>query len=281
MNRRIYFLFLLTFAFACQDKPTPTNQSRATELPDSTGYVINSEHEVDGLKIYPLSASPVYLGSNLILMKPAAGSKHASGSEINFEFRLTGEAFELGDQTEDAEAKQLANHAEGQYFQVIFNERDPEVFHETSFSKKFEDGQYVALAHLSRSYHESVKSASAFQLFQFTVGDVTLKPEKLSDPRLFYNRPLGTYSGEDAKKVLLDFYLMNTNLTVSGQKVLVTVNDKTEFVIAKWRSYILEGLPMGVNKIKIELLDKQGKLVGGGYNRIEKTFTLQETAPIQ
>ena len=98
---------------------------------------------------------------------------------------------------------------------------------------------------------------------------------------MFYNRPTGTYVGEDTKKVLLDFYIMNTNLSLKGNKVLVTINGKTQFVIAKWRPYVLEGLPMGENKVKIELLDKNGNLLGLGTNRIEKTFTLKGEEPVQ
>lgn len=280
MKRSIYLILFAATLFTCNSKPTPTNESRHPEVADTTGYVINSPHEKDGLKIYPLPPSPVYKDARIILKEPAAGSKHESGATIDFNFRMVGESFDLGDQTEDVEAKQLANDEDGQYIQMIFNNKEPEVFHESSFSKQFEDGHYVALAHLSRSYHESIKSASAFQLFQFTVGEVTLKPEKLSDPRLFYSRPLGEYSGKDAEKVLLDFYIMNTNLSPKGNKVVVTVDDKTKFVIAKWRPYILEGLSMGEHKVSIELIDKQGKLIGGGNNRITKKFVLKGDAPV-
>ena len=47
----------------------------------------------------------------------------------------------------------------------------------------------------------------------------------LTNEFLFYSRPKGTYKGNDTKKLLLDFYLVNTDISPTGNKVKATIND--------------------------------------------------------
>ena len=91
---------------------------------------------------------------------------------------------------------------------------------------------------------------------------------------VFYSRPKGTYKGEDTKKVMLDFYLVNTDLT-DGNQVRATING-TEFMVKEWAPMIIEGLPMGENTVKLELLDADMKLISAPFNPVERTFTLAE-----
>jgi len=93
---------------------------------------------------------------------------------------------------------------------------------------------------------------------------------------LFYSRPKGTYSGDDTNKLLLDFYLANTNISADGNKVKVTINGTTEFMFSTWQPYFVEGLPMGDNTIKLELVDNAGNAIGDGINTVERTFSLNQ-----
>ena len=94
---------------------------------------------------------------------------------------------------------------------------------------------------------------------------------------MFYSRPKGTYTGAATEKVMLDFFLLNTDISPSGNKVRATINGE-EFMITEWAPYQIEGLPMGVTTVKLELLDASGNLVDSPFNPVERTVTLAEEA---
>ena len=127
----------------------------------------------------------------------------------------------------------------------------------------------MILAFLSRSYHESVKNKNAFILTQ--VGE---KKVDLDKELLFYSRPKGTYRGSDTEKLLLDFYLVNTEISANGNKVRATIQDK-EFIIDEWAPYYIEGLSKGEVKIKLELIDSFGNLINSPFNPSERIVTLE------
>ena len=64
---------------------------------------------------------------------------------------------------------------------------------------------------------------------------------------------------------MLDFYLVNTKLSEAGNKVKAIING-TEFILTDWKPYSIEGLPIGENKIQLQLIDKTGKLIPGPFN---------------
>ena len=49
-------------------------------------------------------------------------------------------------------------------------------------------------------------------------------------------------------------------------------------MLDKWEPYVVEGLPMGDNTFKLELLDKDGNLVDNRFNPVERTITLKPGA---
>jgi hypothetical protein len=138
-----------------------------------------------------------------------------------------------------------------------------------SFTKKLDEKNNIILAFLSRSYHESVKNSNAYVLTQ--TGNEKID---LTDEFLFYSRPKGTYKGVDTEKLLLDFYLVNTNLSSTGNKVKATIQD-TEFIIEEWAPYYIEGLPKGEIKIKLELIDASGNLIDSPFNPSNRTVILE------
>ena len=96
----------------------------------------------------------------------------------------------------------------------------------------------------------------------------------LNNEFLFYSRPKGTYKGSDTEKLLLDFYLINTEISADGNKVRATIQDK-EFFIDEWAPYYIEGLAKGEVKIKLELIDSSGNLIDTPFNPSERTVTLE------
>ncbi len=231
----------------------------------------------DGITITEKTSAPEYPGAGLTLDAPAAGEAVAGAN--NFKFTVTpGENdYQLGNQTEGANANGCANSAKGQHIHFIVNNAPYKAFYTPEFESELGEGSNVVLAFISRSYHESIKAAGAFVVTEFNTsgGD----PADLSGKHLFYSRPKGTYKGEFAKKVLLDFYVVNTELAEDGDQVKVTVNG-TEFMLPMWVPYTIEGMPMGENTIMIELVDAEGNMIEGPFNNSgERVITLTEEEP--
>jgi hypothetical protein len=192
---------------------------------------------------------------------------------VNFKYELTN--FQLTQMTGHDHSKEMANSMQGQHIHFIVDNEPYTALYEPKVTKDLKEGNHVVLSFLSRSYHESLKHKTAYDLRTFKVG----QPKEASTfnvnaPNMFYSRPKGEYVGNDTKKVMLDFYLVNTTLSANGNKVRATINGN-EFMLDKWTPYMMEGLPMGENKIKLELVDKDGKVIPGPYNTVERTITLK------
>lgn len=223
----------------------------------------------------PAPASPEYTDAMLEITGPTEGQTLPSGDSVAFSYNVTN--YELGVVTEDASQKPLANSADGQHVHLILN-NDPyhAIYKPEGFKLALDDGHYVALSFLSRSYHESVKNPEAYKVVQFTVGEGETEEVDLAAPMLFYSRPKGTYTGKDTEQLLFDFYLVNTEIGAGGNQVRVTVNGDTTMMVNEWKPFVLKGLPMGENTVKVELVDSEGNLIDSPFNSEERTFTLEE-----
>jgi len=186
-----------------------------------------------------------------------------------YQFSFDVNQYELGMQTLKDFDYQLANSAKGQHIHFIVNNGPYSAHYEDTFTKQFEDSSNVILAFLSRSYHESVKNSNAYILTQLGEDEIDLNKEFL-----FYSRPKGTYSGIDTENLLLDFYLVNTEISNTGNKVRATINN-TQFIIDEWVPYNIKGLPKGEIKIKLELIDTFGNLIETPFNPSERTVILE------
>ena len=213
------------------------------------------------IKISKVEGSPKYEDAALVL------NELNSGSELEFSFDVKN--YKLGAQTEHEFQYSLANSKKGQHIHLIINNNPYSAHYTNKFKKKLDPDNGVILAFLSRSYHESVKNKNAYIFTQY--GD--LEKIDLDKQYLFYSRPKGTYTGQDTKKLLLDFYLVNTTISKNGNKVRATINDE-EFLIDEWSPYYIEGLPKGEVKIKLELINSSGELIDSPFNPSNRTVIL-------
>ena len=213
------------------------------------------------IKISKVEGSPKYEDAALVL------NELNSGSELEFSFDVKN--YKLGAQTEHEFQYSLANSKKGQHIHLIINNNPYSAHYTSKFKKKLDPDNGVILAFLSRSYHESVKNKNAYIFTQY--GD--LEKIDLDKQYLFYSRPKGTYTGQDTKKLLLDFYLVNTTISKNGNKVRATINDE-EFLIDEWSPYYIEGLPKGEVKIKLELINSSGELIDSPFNPSIRTVIL-------
>ena len=214
------------------------------------------------ISITKVEGSPEYSNSVLKMNEPIIVDE-------GYKFSFDVNQYELGMQTLKDFDYQLANSAKGQHIHFIVNNGPYSAHYENIFSKTLKDSSNVILAFLSRSYHESVKNKNAFVLTQ--VGEKNID---LNNEFLFYSRPKGTYKGVDTEKLLLDFYLVNSEISTNGNKVRATIQDK-EFIIEEWAPYYIEGLPKGEIKIKLELIDASGNLIDSPFNPSNRTVTLE------
>ena len=278
MKKFIWFLMMAaTVSFtACDDDADDVD---ATIIDADTTVVEETTMaedmlEQEGLRVYPMEGYKQFENVQLALTNPKDGAKINPG---NVKFNYNVQNFELGKITEDAEQMGIANSADGQHLHVILNNEPYMAHYKPEFQKELTAGRYNLLTFPSRSYHLSIKDRGAMVLKNFTVGDAataTGDTLDLTKPHLFYSRPKGEYKGKDAQKVMLDFYLANTDLS-DGHYVVADINGK-QMKITKWQPYIMEGLPMGQNTITLTLYDAQGNIVQSPYNPVTRTITLME-----
>jgi len=264
---------LLLGLVAC-DTAKQQKESSAQATVETVTTTNAASMEKNGIRLTPFNDSPKFPEAQLRVIGPATGAMIQSGA-VPFDYDLTN--FQLSKMTGGMHAGDMANSMKGQHIHNIVDNEPYTAHYTTEFTKNITDGQHVILSFLSRSYHESLKHRGAYDLRVITVGNAA--PEtplnfNLRGQHLFYSRPKDVYSGNDTKKVMLDFYLVNTNLAPEGNKVRATING-TEFMLEQWAPYMMEGLPMGQNTVKLELVDNSGTVVPGPYNSVVRTFTLQ------
>jgi hypothetical protein len=264
MRNLIFLFFLSTILFSCQNN---TASDEGEKMEDNQSETENPDAKY---KLTPFSTSPEYSDANIGLMTYINGK---------WNFNVTGDSYKLGEQTADAGQKMCANSAKGQHIHLIIDNGPYNARYTSSFNDvPVENGNHYILAFLSRSYHESIKTNTAYTAQYATVVDSTAtKFESINDPMLFYSRPKGTYVGEkETKKVMLDFYVINLELG-DNYKVKADINGEIH-LIDKWQPYYIEGLPLGKNKIKLTLVDQRGNAVDTPLNPVEREFELKADA---
>jgi hypothetical protein len=202
--------------------------------------------------------------------------RYISFDQGKMNFDIAGTSYKLGEQTSDAPLKMCANSAQGQHIHVIVDNKPYDAKYQSAFDYDITDGEHYFLAFLSRSYHESIKTGTAYQVLKVNVKNKSfMSSQYVNSPMLFYSRPKGNYVGEaETKKVMLDFYPVNVTIAKNQYRVKAEINDET-FILDHWQPYYIEGLPMGENKIKLTLIDKTGEVVQAPLNPVERVFTLK------
>jgi len=96
-------------------------------------------------------------------------------------------------------------------------------------------------------------------------------------PLLTYSRPKGEYKGEDADPIMIDFWFSNAKLIGEGgqYRVRYSIDNGEAKFLDKWEPIWLSGWISGKHTIKLELVDKDSKLVdNGGYNSTTREITV-------
>lgn len=200
----------------------------------------------------------------------------------------------------------------GNHIHVILDNQPYEAYY--NLDQEFElrnvsDGEHTLRVFPSRPWHESYKNDGAFAMVKFTVKNggadetkpATVNGQLMSNantaptpegkdmpasmagavdakrPLLTYSRPKGEYKGEDTKAVMIDFWLSNAKLKDDGgeYRVRYSVDGGESQFIDKWAPIWLTGWVAGKHTVKLELVDKDDKLVdNGGYNSTTREITI-------
>ncbi|RNC89713.1 MAG: hypothetical protein ED555_09645 [Allomuricauda sp.] len=228
------------------------------------------------ISLTKLEGSPAYEDAELILQSQTSMTVDGNRA-VEFDFAVNN--YELGAQTESENAQKLANSGKGQHIHFILNNQPYSAHYTPKFNKEIPDGVHHLVAFLSRSYHESVKNENSVVVRKMEIGE---NPENthgfdLDAPTLIYSRPKGEYTGKDTENLMLDFFVLNTTLAEDGNKVRATINGQ-EFMITEWAPHVINGLPMGEVTIQLELLDSDGNLIEGPFNKVTRTVLLKPDA---
>ena len=265
MNKNLGFLaFVIIFLFAC--KQEAPKEMEVVELVDE---IVNLEMEKDGIKLTTNNLATSFDNAHLHMIAPSEVDPIFPDSTL---FRFEVENYELGVNTADQLSGQCANSGKGQHIHWILNNEPYTAHYEAEFMKQLPAENSVLLAFLSRSYHMSIKSPEAYVLTELSAGN-SIDDFNEGNPHMFYSRPKGTYTGKDANKVMLDFYLINTDLKDKDYTVRASING-VSFDLKTWEPYFIEGLAEGENTIKLELLDNEGNLVKSKFNPVERTINV-------
>lgn len=245
-----------------------TNNTDTTNTSDSA-TVENAQHAI---AINPLNHSKEFPGATLKIASITAEKVGADSAKVTVKYDVSN--FELTAQTEHDH--HMANSHDGQHIHFILDNTPYAALYKPEHSVTVPvNSEHYLMSFLSRSYHESIKTADAHKLVKFKVtADAKIEEQAVpAEAALFYSRPKGDYKGEDTKFMLLDFFVSNAELGADGHKVKASVNGQ-EFTLDKWVPYEILNLPMGENTVKLTLVDKDGNTVSGDNVSIERKFNL-------
>lgn len=263
-------LLALSTALAILVGCNQTTKNTDGEIRDSTLLT----DTVGAIGVNPLSHAKEFPGATLTISSLTSEKVGSDSARITIKYNVSN--FNLTEQTDHSH--HMANSAEGQHIHFILNNEPYEALYKPEHSTVVPiNSEHYLISFLSRSFHESIKTADAHKVVRFKVG-ADGKIEEMptpTEPALFYSRPKGEYKGEDTKSILLDFFVTNTTLSAADYKVMANINGQ-EFTLDQWVPYEILNLPMGENVIKLILVDKDGNAITGDNVSVERKITLTE-----
>lgn len=240
--------------------------------------------EVNGVQIFVDERSPKIPFAKARLTFPNQGEV-LEDADVFIVVKV--ENFSLVSQTGTQRASEIANSAKGQHVHLIVDNNPYKAVYEAGTPiniGRLGPGPHTVFVFPSRSYHESVKTPGAADLLNLYVeeneSDFALTKDT---PSIIYSRPKGEYKGKATNKIMLDFYLNNVHLSPNGYKARYLISKKEisgnvsesyTMTLDQWKPAFITGLTTGNYLITLELIDKDGNLVPGAYNRTEREITV-------
>ena len=247
-------------------------------------FFIVALYGVDEVRVVPTEPTPE---SNTVVTKIVFPRPYENKRKTPVNVQLRVEGFPLGVITQNDRSKEIYDDPEGQAIHVIVD-NEPYLIYNQSFEDSFDEnrefydkivsfhipftlkpGMHVLRVFPARSYGESLKGNGPFAAEIFYFQDRKKSDDlniDLQKPYLTYNEPQGRYPSGKGDPILLDFLLSNCELSQDGYKVRLTVDKEVISTLTKYTPYLLYGLSPGKHTVKLELLDKDNKIVPGFFN---------------
>ncbi len=236
---------------------------------DSTAV---NDASAQAIAVNPLPHAKEFPGATLKIASITSEKVGTDSAKITVKYDV--QNFNLTEQTEHEH--HMANSHEGQHIHFILDNTPYAALYKPEHSVTVPvNSEHYLLSFLSRSFHESIKTADASKLVKFKVNaDGNVEEQAApTEPSLFYSRPKGSYKGDDAQTLLLDFFVNNTTLAADGNKVKADINGQ-EFILDQWVPYEILNLPMGENTVKLTLVDSEGNTLTGDNVSVERKIDL-------
>lgn len=240
----------------------------------------------DPIEIIPLKPTP--FNDNVEIRLKRKDIIHR-GDPLIVQYR----SFPLGVQTYSESLQGMRRNPNGSTIVIIFNAKDrisvtdrdevPMIEKKAYFEKEltknlprklkvdFQKGKVVVTAIALNAFNESIKTpgAMAVEVLDYENPPTRNKQirDKLKEPYVLYIQPLNKF--KVGEPVLLDFYLVNTEISLDGNKVDLYIDGRLITTLTRWIPYQILNLSPGYHKIKIVLVDPKG-------NPLELPFTQQE-----
>lgn len=232
----------------------------------------NSADSTSAITVNPLQHAKDFPGASLSISSLTSEKAGADSAKVTVKYAVKN--FNLTEQTEHSH--HMANSHEGQHIHFILDNTPYVALYKPEHSVTLPiNSEHYLLSFLSRSFHESIKTADASKLIKFKI-NADGKIEELpvpSEPSLFFSRPKGDYKGADANTLLLDFFVTNTTLGANENKVKAEIEGQ-EFILDQWIPYEILNLPMGENIVKLTLIDSAGNPLSGENVSVERKINL-------
>ncbi len=239
------------------------------------------------IRVVPIQRTPEPTTVLLRIAYPETGA--TVDTPVWVQFRLDGFALGTGDNFE--RANELPKSKLGQTVHVIIDDHPYFPINEPAIDPFDESGYYYNMSYKfripyrlgpgmhtirmfpARAFGESLKGEGTFAEDYFFVGTREIDPNMdLRKPYLTYNEPSRLMHLEAKKPILLDFYITNAELSQSGYKVLLSIDEDFTKYLTTWQPYYIYGLKPGKHKIRLQLIDPDNRPVPGDFNDVTETI---------
>lgn len=232
--------------------------------------------ENKGVKITEANDFPLFSDCSLKFIAPKSNAFFGPN-----QFELEVDNFNLIGSTVDEKQKGVRLNDKGQFLYVIKNRKKIDRFNTTKFDFDLPNGTTNYFMAPSRSYEMSIKNDNSYLAFEYNVEGDSCHYNDIKEPSIYLCSPSGIYPNSHSDKVLLDFFIINTEIN-DQTKVKITIDKDLHFIVDKWAPFYVEGLNPGNHTVKLQLVDKSGENIQGNYTSFEETrFTLQKFEAIK
>lgn len=229
-----------------ESKSTDLNQTIPVDTINEEALIVNN------IELFKITQD-VFPDAILEMNTPTENQNFTPASNISFNFNAVNFKFENG--------SHIALWLPSQKIQPITK---------ADYQTKLDNGNYTAIAFLCDEQELSIKQPEAYVIRSFNVGKVEKSENDTDSVMVILNNP---YT-KPTSNPIIDFYLVNTNISKSGNKVLLTI-DKNEFQLHNWSAYKVNGLSKGKHKIKIQLLDNKGVMLQSLFSADSTTIDVE------